>query len=225
LSFSLPVTHVYNPLIYAWESHLDYLQRYGQGPKRYVLFGMNPGPWGMAQTGVPLGEISFVHDWMGVRGSIAKPEAEHPKRPIVGWECPRSEVSGRRLWGWAKERFGTADAFFADWFVGNYCPLVFMEESGRNRTPDRLKAHERKLLLPLCDQAMRAVVEALQVEFVIGIGKFAAKRAEIAVGDLDVTIASIPHPSPANPAANKNWAGQMEAALSEAGIDLGFLSE
>ena len=142
LEFGPPMTHVYDPMEYAREPHHDYLRRFGGAPKEVLLVGMNPGPWGMVQTGVPFGEIDAVRDWMGVQGAVGRPPEEHPKRPVQGFDCPRSEVSGRRLWGWARQRFGTADAFFARFFVWNYCPLVFMEESGRNRTPDRLPAEE-----------------------------------------------------------------------------------
>ena len=145
LDFGPPVSHVYNPLVYAWESHRTYLERYGQGRKEVIFLGMNPGPWGMAQTGVPFGEVGLVRDWLGIESAVAKPEREHPKRPVEGFDCRRSEVSGRRLWGWARERFGTPEQFFSRFFVANYCPLVFLEESGRNRTPDRLPAGARAL--------------------------------------------------------------------------------
>ena len=49
LAFAPPVTHVYNPLRYAWEPHHRYLERYGDAPGRVVLVGMNPGPFGMAR--------------------------------------------------------------------------------------------------------------------------------------------------------------------------------
>ena len=81
---------------------------------------MNPGPFGMVQTGVPLGEIAAVRDWMGIEATVEKPATENPKRPIEGFACTRSEVSGRRLWGLFAERFGTAEAFFTDHFVANY---------------------------------------------------------------------------------------------------------
>ena len=58
LDFSGPVTHVYNPLEYARAPHEAYLERWGRGPKRVVLLGMNPGPFGMAQTGVPFGDVA-----------------------------------------------------------------------------------------------------------------------------------------------------------------------
>src|SRR5213596_1725843 len=123
LSFATPVTHVYNPLIYAWRAHEMYLRRYGNGRKRVLFLGMNPGPFGMAQTGVPFGEISAVRDWLNIRSPIGKPEREHPRRPVAGFDCERSEVSGQRLWGLFAKRFGTAGKFFTGHIVMNYCPL------------------------------------------------------------------------------------------------------
>jgi hypothetical protein len=53
------VTHVSNPLRHALVPHTDFVRRYlGQGRKKYLFLGMNPGPWGMCQTGVPFGEVS-----------------------------------------------------------------------------------------------------------------------------------------------------------------------
>ena len=218
LSFAAPTSHVYNPLVYAWVPHLDYLQKYGAKTGRVVLFGMNPGPFGMAQTGVPFGEVAHVRDWMGVRGVVGRPEVEHPKRPILGFECPRSEVSGRRLWGWAKERFGPAEAFFERFFVLNYCPLVFMEgPGGRNRTPDKLPAEERKALYAVCDRALRAAVEVLRPARVLGVGRFAERRAREVLG-ASVPIGTILHPSPASPAANRGWAQAAERQLVAQGL-------
>ena len=219
LTFGEPVTHVYNPLVYARTAWDMYCERYGQGPKEVVLVGMNPGPFGMAQCGVPFGEIAHVRDWLGIDALIGKPENEHPKRPITGFDCPRSEVSGRRLWSWAKDTFGTPEAFFERFFVANYCPLVFMEgPNGRNRVPEKLPRAEREPMYAACDRALRRTVELLGPRYVIGVGKFAEKKARAVVGDLDVTIASVPHPSPASPLANRGWAPLMTKALTEAGV-------
>jgi single-strand selective monofunctional uracil DNA glycosylase len=220
LQFSKPVTHVYNPLDYAWDVHQQYLERFASGRRRIVLLGMNPGPWGMAQTGVPFGEIDAVRDWMKLNGRIGKPAREHPKREICGFDCHRSEVSGRRLWGSFADWFGSADAFFKDRFVANYCPLVFMQESGRNHTPDKLPAAEREALFAACDEHLRRVVDALQAEWVLGIGKFAAGRAEEALGDDGVRLGYILHPSPQNPKANRDWAGEVRRQLRELGVSL-----
>jgi len=219
LCFDSPVTHVYNPLDYAWPAHREYLLRFGQGSKEVVLLGMNPGPWGMAQTGVPFGEITFVKEWLGIDSPVGRPPSEHPKRPVEGWACSRSEVSGRRVWSWAKERFETPERFFQRFFIANYCPLMFLESSGRNRTPDRLPASERKSLLNVCDEALRLSVQELDPIWVIGVGRFAESSARRALEGMGVRVASILHPSPANPAANRDWQAQARAQLADLGID------
>ncbi|MDH3743711.1 MAG: single-stranded DNA-binding protein [Acidobacteriota bacterium] len=218
LEFSSPVTHVYNPLEYAWPAHAAYLRRFGRGGNRVVLLGMNPGPWGMSQTGVPFGEVESVRGWMEIETPIGRPEREHPKRPVDGFDCRRSEVSGRRLWGWAKDRFGSPEEFFARFFVANYCPLVFLEESGRNRTPDRLPARERRALFGHCDRALAASIEALSPTWIVGVGRFAESRARVALQESSVRIGRILHPSPASPAANRGWQKKIETELARLGI-------
>jgi single-strand selective monofunctional uracil DNA glycosylase len=220
LEFGPPVTHVYNPLEYAWNAHSQYLERYGSGPKKVLFLGMNPGPWGMAQTGVPFGEVGAARDWLGIDAHIGRPESEHPKRAVEGLDCTRSEVSGARLWGWARDTFGTPERFFAQFLIANYCPLAFLEESGRNRTPDKLPAAEKAPLLAICDRALRRTVEFLQPGLVIGVGTFAEARARAALDGVDVAIGRILHPSPANPAANRGWAEQATRELRELGVDL-----
>ncbi|TNF71270.1 MAG: single-strand selective monofunctional uracil-DNA glycosylase [Acidobacteria bacterium] len=220
IRFGPPVAHVYNPLRYAWNAHEEYLRRYGRGPKEVVLVGMNPGPWGMAQTGVPFGEVELVRSWLGIEVPVGRPPDEHPKRPVEGFACHRREVSGQRLWGWASRRFGTPKSFFERFFVANYCPLLFLELGGRNRTPDRLAAGERSQLAAVCDRALLRSVEALAPRFVVGVGKFAEDRCRRALVGMELTIGRILHPSPASPAANRDWEGQAVRELEELGIDV-----
>lgn len=219
LDFPSPVTHVYNPLVYARDPHEQWLERYGPGTGRAVMLGMNPGPFGMAQTGVPFGEVGFVRDWLKIEGKVGKPKHEHEKRPVVGFDCTRSEVSGSRVWGWAKERFKTPKRFLSRYFIVNYCPLVFMEETGRNFIPEKLPKEVRAQLFEACDRALIDTVAALQPRLVIGIGAFAKKRAQKVLGD-SVPIGTILHPSPASPMANRGWAPQAEAQLRELGETL-----
>jgi len=220
LSFDAPITQVYNPLDYARAPHEAYLKRYGAGPKQALFMGMNPGPFGMAQTGVPFGDVAMVRDWLGIGGPVSNPGNEHPKRPIRGFDCERSEVSGTRFWGWAKARFETPERFFERFFVWNYCPLSFMEKSGRNFTPDKLPVKRRVALFEVCDAALRSVVTALSPEYVIGVGKFAEDRAIAALGGIDLKIGRILHPSPASPKANRDWPGKVEEELAAIGVEL-----
>jgi single-strand selective monofunctional uracil DNA glycosylase len=215
---SVPI--VYNPLVYAWEPHQAYLERWGaKVPRELLLVGMNPGPFGMAQTGVPFGDVAMVREFVGIDGAVGKPPVEHPRRPIAGFGCHRSEVSGTRFWGWARDRFGTAERFFDRVFVANWCPLVFVEESGRNRPPDKLPAGERAELFDLCNAALARVAEVLRPELVVGVGAFAEQRAREALGG-DARVGRILHPSPASPAANTDWAGSVDARLRELGFGL-----
>jgi single-strand selective monofunctional uracil DNA glycosylase len=217
LRFDPRVACVYNPLDYAWAAHSAYIREFARAPKRIVFLGMNPGPFGMVQTGVPFGEVSAVRDWMGITASVGQPKRTHPKRPVEGFACPRSEVSGRRLWGLFAERFGAAERFFADHFVVNYCPLAFIEESGRNLTPDKFPATQTTRLYAACDEHLRQVVAALQPEWLIGIGDFAEKRARLALAGTSVRFGRILHPSPASPAANRDWAGAATKQLQALG--------
>ena len=220
LRFGPPITHVYNPLVYAREPHERYIKRYARRSCEIVLVGMNPGPFGMAQTGVPFGEVSLVRDWMRIRGTVTKPKNEHSKRPILGFDCPRSEVSGARLWGWARDTFGTPEKFFKRFFIINYCPLVFMEESGRNCTPDKLPKSEREPLFAACDEALRQSIGCVKPKLVVGVGNFAATRAREALDGLDTTVGKVLHPSPQSPAANRGWAKAVEADFRALGVRL-----
>ncbi len=218
LRFSAPVAHVYNPLDYAWKAHAAYLERWGGGKKEATLLGMNPGPFGMVQTGVPFGDVAHVRDFLGVTSGVSRPESEHPARPVLGFECPRSEVSGTRLWGFARSTFGTAERFFERFFVVNYCPLAFLESSGKNRTPDQLPKAEQAALFAACDHALGRIVAELEPEHVIGVGAFATARARKALAATSVRIGTILHPSPASPRANQGWERIARDELRQIGI-------
>jgi len=218
LRFGRPVTHVYNPLVYAREPHERYLRRYAASPKRVLFLGMNPGPFGMAQTGVPFGDVECVRGFLRIEGRVARPDPEHPRRPVDGFACRRREVSGTRLWGAVEAHSGTAKRFFRQGLVANYCPLVFLEASGRNRTPDKLPPRERGPLLAACDRHLLRLVELLRPRFVVGIGTFAESRARSALSECGVRVGRILHPSPANPRAARGWGRTARRDLEALGL-------
>jgi single-strand selective monofunctional uracil DNA glycosylase len=218
LRFKPPVTHVYNPLNYARAAHEAYLHRFGDGKRRVVFMGMNPGPFGMVQTGIPFGEVAAVRDWLKISAKVGVPEDFNPKRPVLGFDCPNSEVSGRRLWGLFKERFGAPEIFFKGHFIVNYCPLAFVEQSGANFTPNKLPAAEKNRLLKICDAHLRRVLEILEPEWLVGIGGWAMERGELAAEGSNVRVGQMLHPSPASPKANRGWARLATEELVALGV-------
>lgn len=217
LRFEERVHYVYNAFDYALKGYEAYLDRFARTKKRVLYLGMNPGPWGMAQTGVPFGEINAVRNWMGLHADIGKPPREHPGRPIEGFHCTRSEVSGRRLWSLFAELYGTAEAFFASAFVVNYCPLSFLAESGANITPDKLAATSRLPLESACNQHLRAVIGILQPDLLVGVGGFATNCLQ-GLDLPDARIGTLLHPSPASPVANREWPERPRRQLEAMGI-------
>jgi single-strand selective monofunctional uracil DNA glycosylase len=220
LQFSAPVAFWYNPLNYAWAPHQLYLQKYAAGRKKVIWLGMNPGPWGMAQTGVPFGEINMVKNWLEVEAEVHSPADEDPRRPITGFRARRSEVSGRRVWGLFAERYASAQAFAQDNFVMNWCPLIFFSDAAVNITPDKIATNDRARLYDLCDEHLRSVVAATEAEIVVGIGRFAFERARDALVGQSVKVGQILHPSPASPRANRGWAKEAMTDLAPLGLSL-----
>jgi single-strand selective monofunctional uracil DNA glycosylase len=223
LSFGPPVAYVYNPLVYAREPFENYLARYGNGTGKSIFLGMNPGPWGMLQTGIPFGEVNTVRDWLEITGKVGRPERTHPKRPVRGFSCTRKEISGQRLWGLFRSRFATPPAFFKNHFVVNYCPLGFFDKQGTNLTPDKLPKDDREPLLELCDEFLLKVISTLKPRYAIGVGRFAESRIETVLGNSDLALAraiviGILHPSPASPVANKGWEAKVTHTLTERGV-------
>jgi single-strand selective monofunctional uracil DNA glycosylase len=240
LDFRPPVDTIYNPLVYAGDRYTEYITRYGRGEKHALLVGMNPGPWGMAQTGVPFGEVSAVKDWLGIEGPVDKPEGEIPGRPVTGFDCHRSEVSGRRVWGLMRERYGTPERFFDDHLVLNYCPLLFYSVEGKNITPDRLKKEDRLRLFRHCDDYLITCIGLYAPRYLVGFGNFAAGRLDEVLEEVrgkpearrnaeapwnpkgadpgDIEVVTLLHPSPANPRANRGWAEQAEKILIDSGV-------
>ena len=217
LRFGPPVAYVYRPLDYAAALSDGYVTRFGRGKKDVVFVGMNPGPFGMAQTGVPFGEVSFVRDWMKLDGAVLAPTKTHPKRPVLGLQCTRSEVSGRRLWGAFAATFPRAEDFFERAYVLNFCPLLFLGESGVNLTPDKLAKSERARVEAVCEDHLKKALAILAPKHAVGVGGYATKCLE-RLGIENVQIATMPHPSPASPTANRGWDAAAKLALEKAGI-------
>lgn len=215
------VAVIYDPTDYAWDVHRAYLERFGAGKSRTSLWvGMNPGPWGMVQTGVPFGDVDVVTGWMGLSGDVGRPEQIHPDRPVHGLSCERNERSGTRLWTFARDEWGSLEAFLADHLVVNHCPLAMFSDDGTNVTPSKLLKADRQRLFEPCDRHLARLVDHYDPDALVGVGKFASERARSVVDAeaFDVEVVRILHPSPASPKANRGWAEQVLPVLEDAGL-------
>ncbi|XP_014240783.1 single-strand selective monofunctional uracil DNA glycosylase-like isoform X1 [Cimex lectularius] len=208
LDFGPKVEYVYNPLEYAVDVHSRYLDLACSGRKKALFLGMNPGPWGMMQNGVPFGESTSVKEFLKLTGVIHRPDNEHPQRPVLGLDCKRREVSGKRFWSLVELLGdGSPHDFFRNCTVHNYFPLCLLSGKGKNVTPPELKTAVQKEINEMCDQSLVNVISLLDIEIVIAVGRFAEKRAQIIKErfQLPIRVCYISHPSPRNPESNKNW--------------------
>jgi single-strand selective monofunctional uracil DNA glycosylase len=227
LDFDEPVTCTYNPLDYAWEGYRAYLQRFAGEPKDVLMVGMNPGPWGMGQTGVPFGDIDRVREGMGIADiEVGTPETYlEDERPVHGFDCPRNERSGTRLYEGLAERFGTLEDAYEHLFVANYCPLLFFDDEASNITPPRLRKADREALFAICDERLSRLIDHLDPDALVGVGRFAERRIEAVLADRgeDRQVEYLLHPSPANPMANKDggdfWRAQLAETLEACGLE------
>ena len=52
IKYGYPVTVIYSPLTYAFQTHRDFVVKYCTSERTLMFLGMNPGPYGMSQNGV-----------------------------------------------------------------------------------------------------------------------------------------------------------------------------
>ncbi|XP_053682606.1 single-strand selective monofunctional uracil DNA glycosylase isoform X2 [Sabethes cyaneus] len=216
------VAVTYNPIEYAAELHIAYLQKFLDGPKPVLFLGMNPGPWGMCQTGVPFGYIPAVRDWMQLRGQVSKPNPELESRPVDGLNCTRAEQSGKRWWDLFQSLCGEPEVFFRNCFVFNICPLAFFHTTGRNITPADLKGTSKTRLQEICTTYLKEALELLQPAIIVSVGRYTEDRVKALVKQklLDpnsVQLKCIPHPSPRS-VNNTNWTEKASLWLTGNGI-------
>lgn len=208
---------IYNPLTYAWNNHVQYLSEYVKEHADNLFLGMNPGPYGMAQTGIPFGEINFVKNYLKISGSVGKPEIEHPAKPVLGMKTERSEISGKRFWSLIRSKYEDPTEFPPNNAILNYCPLCFIEntKSGKNVTPDLLSVTDRLSVSEVCNAYLSDMINLIKPKKLIGIGRYAYNKLR-EISDLPVYYMN--HPSPLNPSSNNDWVKNQYIFLTENGI-------
>jgi single-strand selective monofunctional uracil DNA glycosylase len=208
------VDWIYNPLDYAWAPHAEWVRRFAGNGAKTLLVGMNPGH-GMGNTGVPFGCPEQVRDFLRITElEVHQPPELHPKRIVHGLDCPKAEISGRRIWTFLAERYGSPEEVSEHLYIVNHCPLWMFNEAGQNITPDKLSGDAARRLSRICDDHLRSVVQAMGIERIIGVGRYAQRCCENAFPEANVSW--VPHPSPASPFANRNKGADWREAFARA---------
>ena len=172
LKFFPPCFYVYNPLSYCFESFKIYFEYLNTEEEINLFFGINPGPFGMAQTGIPFGDKETVKNYLKIEPKIDidKIPKQHPKKQILGLEVKRVEKSGRIFWGVIKEFYPEKYDFFKSNFVLNFCPLCFLDEQGRNITPKVLRKEDQIALYKILEIFMLKLFKLIKIKKLIAIG-------------------------------------------------------
>ncbi|KAI8124664.1 hypothetical protein FF38_10666 [Lucilia cuprina] len=200
----LEISYIYNPVEYAADLHQAYLKKYLKGGKKVLFIGLNPGPNGMGQTGIPFGNITTVRDKMGLNGTVNQPPNIHPKRPVNGLATTIEEPSGKRLWTKFQELSdGSLDIFFEQCFVYNFCPLLFYNSKGDYISPQKLKAPYNRQISNACLHTIEQILELIQPEVIVAIGRYAYDNLKAVKYCIEKRLLYLRHPSPR--ACTKNW--------------------
>lgn len=83
-----------------------------------------------------------------------------------------------------------------------------------------LQNAESAHLLNFCDESLSEIIKLLQIEIIVGIGRFAQKRAEETVKAFNlnnVRVIFLVHPSPRIP-RNEDWHDKATKTLTEQGL-------
>ena len=198
-------------------AHEQYLKRFGEGRKRVVFLGMNPGPFGMVQVGVPFGEVNAVRDWMQISAPVAPPKTPNPSRPVEGFTCQRSEVRVSACGRFFAERYPHAQDFCRP-LCAELLPAGVLRSRAQRDTRQAPEERNRTALCRLRCTFRRASTRWRRNGW----------SASASLPDAGASSACpfVPagedrhraHPSPAGPIANRGWAPQAAAQLTALGI-------
>ncbi|XP_017774188.1 PREDICTED: single-strand selective monofunctional uracil DNA glycosylase-like [Nicrophorus vespilloides] len=220
------VEYVYNPLEYAYNGYSQFVKKYLDTSKHILFVGMNPGPYGMCQTGIPFGDVNTVQNWFEINVEVNRPRRECPERPVLGLECKRVEQSGKRLWEYFRKKCGLPEHFFRNAFILNYCPLGFFDANGKNITPNNLKVANKRKIQQICDQYMLHVLQLLECKIVVGIGRYAQERMDniLKTSNLDVQLLYMKHPSPLAGTTDQ-WIEDTNKLIQENNLNSYFINK
>ncbi len=228
---------IWNPGLYGETWHARFRRLYRPGQHPLVVFGLNPGPYGMAQTGIPFTDIrrlvSALPDLAAElrgRGERVEPPGLAPPglRPYLSRSFESSAV---RVYRFLKKGWGGAERGWTEVVVANPCTLLFIDPAeGKNRTPAdlaraaRLRGSGRDQVRELVESFGRirircAVesIEALSPRGAILLGKDVQAALGPALRRILGEARVIPWEHPAR-AVPESWASGLLSALRRRGL-------
>jgi hypothetical protein len=150
----------------AYEAFLE--RYYADAHPPVAAIAMNPGKFGAVQTGIPF------TDWP--RGLELLPDLDKLVDRSVGLPNPNREQSGRRVYGWGLQRFGSYQELFRHVLFMLTCPVAVLEGQGTrvNNVPlDQLPRREAQRCLDLIVRRVPALLKAAQPKGMLLLGAYA----------------------------------------------------
>jgi single-strand selective monofunctional uracil DNA glycosylase len=194
---------IWNPGLYAASWHALFRKEYPASAGCILVFGLNPGPYGMAQTGIPFTDLKRLREHLprlakGLerRGCSLAGVGLAPRslRPYLSRTFESSAV---RVYRFLSRGWGSAEDGWRSVVVANPCSLLFMDAAGENRTPaDLVGAVSRRTgslvaarrLRERCNAlrrlAAREAVRVLSPRGVVLLGKDAQRAMQTGIAPL-----------------------------------------
>ena len=132
---------VWNPGSYGAPWHRVFREIYPLRERPILMFGLNPGPYGMGQTGIPFTDVRRLRQCLPKMALTLRERGREPRVPGL---APRSlrrfftrefESSAVRVYRFLELGWGSAEKGWRSVGVANSCPLLFLDPEGRNQTP------------------------------------------------------------------------------------------
>jgi single-strand selective monofunctional uracil DNA glycosylase len=160
---------VLNPGRYGERWHARFRRAYPMSPRPLLVFGLNPGPYGMAQTGVPFTDLKRLESalpglWKDLVASGEPVTRPGLAPPSLARHLTRTfESSSVRVYRFLERAYGRPELALREVVFVNPCPLLFIDpETGANRTPAdlprALRARKAAELVHAFEELRRATV-------------------------------------------------------------------
>jgi len=208
---------VWNPALYALDIYQEYLTKFPPEPGAILALGLNPGPYGMAQTGIPFTDCRTASGALGMEMTIpgkAPDDLISRLKKANGKWRGTYERSSLGMYRFLILAWGDIKTAYRNWFVGNPCPLLFLDPERWNVTPADPRLRRMKEVGELRQRAVIGFSEILNPRGIVCFGKDVAKAVgEVAIRQVGPDrVVFYEHPARAVP---EKWAAGLLQELTQ----------